>query len=72
MIDLPTDLYRWFWIIWIASFFVMETLALIDSDRNDTLTELIRPVVQARPIGYFLAGALILWMLWHFLVERAT
>ena len=71
IIDLPQWFYRAAWIVWGLSFFVIETLALLDADQDDTLTELVRPVVQARPIGYFLGGALILWLFWHFIVERS-
>lgn len=72
MINLPGWFYTTAWIAWGVWFFVVEGLALIDADRDDTLTEHVRPIVQATSFGWFLAAGLLAWLIWHFLVENAS
>lgn len=59
------------WIIWLAAFFVWETLSLLDN-RNQELTEHLRPVFLSQPITWFLALGLWLWIGYHFLLEAGT
>lgn len=60
--DLPTIL----WAVWIAFFFVVETVTLLNGS-NEELTEHLRPVFLAAPITWFLTLGLWLWMGFHFL-----
>lgn len=73
-IDLPTGWYQAFWWSWLGilglAFVVAETLALLDRDRGDTLTETLRPVIQATPVGWILGGLFFGWLFAHFVIDR--
>ena len=55
------------WIVLIASFFVIEGLALRNPERGDTLSEHIWRVQEwGGSLFYALVLAVIFWGLWHF------
>lgn len=57
---------------WIAAFLVLETWALIDRDRGDTLSESIWFLQrQWWPLTVILA-VLFLFLIWHFVFDRRS
>jgi hypothetical protein len=67
MVDLPTSVYRWGWVLWIVWFVVLETLAVLDPKTGDTLTEHTRPLFHHHPLLWFLAAGFVGWIAVHFL-----
>jgi len=62
--------WSWAWIGWILIFVVLETVAILDRDRSDTLSEQVWALVTINP-GLWGAGIAILlgWLFFHFLIE---
>jgi hypothetical protein len=70
MVHLPLVFYQRGWILFGLFFAVLETLALLDPQRGDTLSENIRWVRDQHPVLLaFLIGTTITWLFIHFLYE---
>lgn len=64
------DRYTWAWLIWVVWFVVWETLALLDDDNPETLSEHIWWIRNEGPsIVVFLLVGLLAWLVYHFTVE---
>ncbi len=62
----------WFWMVWIAVFIGAEGVALLDSDRGDTLSESIWFLQgQFWPLTAGLS-VLIGWLFYHFVIDRRS
>ena len=62
----------WFWMVWIGTFVVAEGVALVDSDRGDTLSESIWFLQgQFWPLTAGL-GVLFAFLIHHFIVDRRS
>lgn len=59
------------WSIWVIYFVVLETFALIDRDKGDTLSEHIWAIIFAndrpRSVVFYIAGGALVWLVVHFL-----
>ena len=73
MPDLPGWAYTAGWVFWLVWFAVLETLALLDADMGDTLTEHVRRVIlhddRPRPVVYFVFAGFLVWLVLHFLAK---
>lgn len=69
--DLPPIVYDIGWAIWVLWFLALETTALMDNDRGDTLSEHVWDVMfqgdRPRPVIYYLSAGFFLWVFVHFL-----
>lgn len=62
----------WFWMVWIGTFVVAEGVALVDSDRGDTLSESIWFLQgQFWPLTAGLS-VLFAFLIHHFIVDRRS
>lgn len=55
------------WILWAIAFIVIEFMALLDKKPGGTLSEGIWAFLGGGPARYLLVGAVLLWLLIHFL-----
>ncbi len=56
------------WLLWIAAFFVLETITLANRSHNE-LTAHLRPVLQSAPQVWFVGLGLWCWVAVHFFVQ---
>ncbi len=54
------------WIGWIIYFVVLETIAVIDQDTGDTLSEHVW-FVAYQPVIWWLLAGFLMWLTLHFL-----
>jgi hypothetical protein len=57
------------WAIWIVYFLAVETIAILDKDRGDTLSEHVWAIVRSSSFAWFMVGGLLIWLVYHFLFE---
>jgi hypothetical protein len=57
-----------FWAVWVVAGIAAELIAVGRGSKNDTLTEFKRRFVLGSPIFSSLIGALLCWLLWHWLL----
>jgi len=73
MRDLPAWVYTAGWAFWVLWFAVLETLALLDPDKGDTLTEKIRFFIlyndRPRPVVYWAFAGTLVWLVLHLLLK---
>ena len=60
-----------FWAGWIVLALAVESWALFNKARGDTLTEFVRAYIISSPWGYLLIGAFLLWLVFHWLAVRS-
>jgi predicted signal transduction protein with EAL and GGDEF domain len=56
------------WIIWMVYFVVLETVTLLQGDKQE-LTAHLRPVFQSMDLVYFVGIGTWLWVGKHFLLD---
>lgn len=65
----PKRRYTVAWVVWIAAFVVIETLALLNRDEGaDTLSEHVWIAVSSPPV-WWLTAAFMVWLTIHFLFD---
>lgn len=69
MVDLPSWVYTTGWVVWVLGFAVLETLALLDTDYGDTLTEHVRPLVHQNAVLGWLMIVGLAWLAIHIVVQ---
>lgn len=62
-------LYTLGWVLWALLFVVLETMAVLDKGRGDTLSEHVWWLTEPWPVR-FAAGGLMFWAVLHFLTRR--
>lgn len=70
-VNLPTKFYTVAWIIWVAYFFVIETLSFLDKDPGESFSAHVVWVREAvGSFAWFMIAGVLCWLLYHFLVEK--
>ena len=69
---MPTDHFRIAWAIWgaivVLGFTFLETWAIVDKEKGDTLTESLRPLLSSpHSPQWWVAVALVVWAAYHLL-----
>lgn len=59
----------WLWIAWIVAFLVIETVAIVNSEPDDTLSEQVWSLMSSSSFVWFAVVALLIWLLYHFVWE---
>lgn len=68
----PKSKSFWFWMLWLATFVVAETIAIFDSDPGDTLSESIWFLQRSFwPLTVGL-GVLFVFLIAHFIFDRRS
>ena len=68
----PRGRWFFFWMAWLGTFVVAETIAIVNPDRGDTLSESIWFLQRSWwPLTVILA-VLFLFLIFHFLVDRRS
>lgn len=69
--------FQWLWIIWVAMFAGVETLAIVNKKKQDTLSENLRAVFHTstkwgRYLWIIFIGLLFTWLAVHIAVEGSA
>lgn len=68
-VNWPQYVYTTGWVVWALLFVVLETVAILDRDAGDTLTEHVRPLIVSTSFAWFAAAGFLSWLPYHFLIE---
>ena len=63
--NLPTWFYIAAWIAWAFMFVAIETLAILDPGKGDTLTEKVRLLLSLHPVVWFAGAGMAVWAVGH-------
>ncbi len=68
----PRTGWFWFWMLWISTFVVAETIAIIDTEPGDTLSESIWFLQRSWwPLTVLLA-VLFVFLIVHFIFDKRS
>lgn len=67
---LPGWAYTAGWAAIAGAFAALETLALIDPGKGDTLSEHVWGILDFHPLAWFLGAGGLIWMVRHFLFKK--
>jgi hypothetical protein len=59
----------WLWLAWLALFLVLEFIAIINDEADDTLSENVWGFMSGSSFVTFAVGALLIWLFYHFIWE---
>lgn len=61
--------WTWLWVGWVLIFFAIEIPAILNDEPGDTLSEHVWGLISLGSFFLFAIGALLVWLLYHFLWE---
>lgn len=68
----PKARWFWFWMLWLSTFVVAETIAIFDRDTGDTLSESIWFLQRSWWPLTVLLIVLFGFLIWHFIWDKRS